>query len=140
MKIQNVGVAGFLYHEGKVLVVRRAPHETMFAGYYELPGGGVEFGEEPDTAIVREFKEETNLDVEMIAPYMTFSYVTKNDTVHTVEVVYLVKLVGDINTLRLSDEHDDYRWISQEEVDTLTISPEVKRNIHEGFQKIQNAF
>jgi ADP-ribose pyrophosphatase YjhB (NUDIX family) len=52
---------------GKILMVR---HQTASRNYWTLPGGGVNGGEELEQAAVREVKEETGLDVNVV--YLLF--------------------------------------------------------------------
>lgn len=49
-------------HAGEVLLTRRAWSSSQ-GGRWEFPGGKIELGEEPGVALVREVKEELNLDV-----------------------------------------------------------------------------
>ncbi len=56
-------VIGFIENsEGQILVTRRALNTPM-GGYWELPGGKIELFESSQAALVREIKEELNLDV-----------------------------------------------------------------------------
>jgi len=48
---------------GVVLIKRKYP---PFQNYYALPGGFIEKGETPERALIREVKEETNLDVKIV--------------------------------------------------------------------------
>lgn len=57
--------------DGRILLVRLASHVPE-SGRWGLPGGGLEWGESPEEALVREFLEETGL----------------NATVHGVEGIY----------------------------------------------------
>ena len=47
--------------EKKVLLMRRAPGKA-FAGYWEFPGGKVEENETPEQCLMRELKEELNIE------------------------------------------------------------------------------
>lgn len=50
---------------GKILLAKH--HDlTIDKVYWCLPGGGVEAGETPEQAVVRELKEETNLDIRVV--------------------------------------------------------------------------
>jgi NAD+ diphosphatase len=51
----------FLNNKGKFLASRRA--REPFKGTYDLPGGFIEYGESAEAAIIREIKEETQLDI-----------------------------------------------------------------------------
>jgi len=50
-----------------MLLCRISPQIAEWAGYWTLPGGGIEFGEHPADSAIREVKEETGLDVALVA-------------------------------------------------------------------------
>lgn len=67
----NVRVYGLLIHDRSVLLIDeevRGRHITKF------PGGGLEFGEGPADCIVREFAEETGIDVRVAAHVYTTDF------------------------------------------------------------------
>jgi len=136
-KYQKITVGGLLIKDDKVLVVRRSSAEPYLTGYYELPGGKVDFGDHPKESLEREFMEEVNLKVIALHPYRVFTYISDKGNRHTVELVYFVQLDDDIKNIKLSEEHDDFKWISAEEVDDLQISDEIKMNIKVGFKEIE---
>ena len=57
----------------QILIAKR-PNKKHLSGFWEFPGGKVEKGESPENALVREVKEELNIDInnKCIAP-LTFS-------------------------------------------------------------------
>ena len=57
----------------QILIAKR-PNKKHLSGFWEFPGGKVEKGESPEYALVREVKEELNIDInnKCIAP-LTFS-------------------------------------------------------------------
>jgi 8-oxo-dGTP diphosphatase len=57
-----VAAAALLDTQGRVLIGRR-PAGKNLAGLWEFPGGKVEPGESPEAALIRELKEELDLDV-----------------------------------------------------------------------------
>jgi 8-oxo-dGTP diphosphatase len=48
-----------------LLAKRHQPDNPQIHGKWEFPGGGIDFGEEPEQALLREVKEETGLDVKI---------------------------------------------------------------------------
>ncbi len=58
-----VAAAALIDGEGRVLITQRPSHKA-FGGLWEFPGGKVEPGEAPESALVRELKEELDMTVE----------------------------------------------------------------------------
>lgn len=133
---QKVGVTAFIYHKTKVLIVQRAKHEKFLPGYWEMPGGKVDFSEAPEDALKREIKEEIDLDIKVIRPYSTFSYTSDDNQRHTVDIQFMVEATGDINDIKLSKNHDDYKWIDQDELNNYQVSELMKKTILQGFKTV----
>jgi 8-oxo-dGTP diphosphatase len=73
MKIVLVAAVALVDKDGRVLLSKRPAHKQL-GGLWEFPGGKVEQGERPETALIRELKEELGIDVaeSCLAP-LTFS-------------------------------------------------------------------
>ncbi|MBH8605036.1 NUDIX hydrolase [Thermoactinomyces sp. CICC 10522] len=136
---QKIICRGFLYHQGKTLLIQRSLTELTMPGFYELPGGKVDFGEDPEEALKREFREEVNMDVEIVRPYQIFSYVSEYTNQHLVEIVFLVRLLSDPSLIRLSEDHSDYQWVSvKDDVPHGPLNEFTKRAISAGFQTVSS--
>lgn len=106
----TVVVAAALYDtEGRLFAARRsAPPEL--AGRWELPGGKVEPGEEPERALVRELREELGVEAEPLARVpgewpLKPGYVLR---------VWRCRLrSGDPRPLQ---DHDELRWLTADEI------------------------
>ena len=61
MKIILVSAVALIDPDGRVLLAQRPPGKSL-AGLWEFPGGKVEPGESPETALIRELKEELGID------------------------------------------------------------------------------
>ena len=61
MKIILVSAVALIDPDGRVLLAQRPPGKSM-AGLWEFPGGKVEPDESPETALIRELKEELGID------------------------------------------------------------------------------
>lgn len=75
--------------DGILLVKRKNPPEG-----WALPGGFVDYGESIESAAVREAKEETGLDVELIRQFHTYSDPGRDPRHHTITTVFLAKAKG----------------------------------------------
>ena len=59
-----------------------------------LPGGFVDIGESVEEALVREMKEETDLDVEIVSLLNVYSEPSRDPRFHTASVVYICTAEG----------------------------------------------
>lgn len=75
--------------QGVVLVRRRHPPSG-----WALPGGFVEYGESLEQAAVREAREETSLDVELVRQFHTYSEPGRDPRGHTVSTVFVARASG----------------------------------------------
>ncbi len=133
-------VAGFLplYDCGKTLLLRRRSSKSFLSGYYELPGGKVESGEDPINAIEREFFEETGLNIKALEPFHTYSSLISKENIQYVQIAYLVECKESISNLRLSKEHQSYLIASEDDLGNLLITEEEMGTIFKGFKKFIN--
>ncbi len=124
MKGYGLTVRGIIKNDsGEILIVKRHPKSKTDPEMWELPGGKVERGEFFADALVREIKEETNLDVEI----GDFCEAVQNDYSHkrTVQLMmYLINVEGEV---KISDEHTEFMWASIEKIKTLDISTSLKK-------------
>jgi A/G-specific adenine glycosylase len=63
----SIIATGVLIHQGRVFIQKRLD-AGVWAGFWEFPGGRVEPGETPEEAIVREYREETEMEVRVTQP------------------------------------------------------------------------
>lgn len=61
MKVVLVSAVALIDPDGRVLLAKRPEGKSM-AGLWEFPGGKVEEGETPETALIRELQEELGID------------------------------------------------------------------------------
>ena len=104
MKAYGLTVRGIIKNNDKILIVKRHPKSRTDPEMWELPGGKVEKGEFFADALVREIKEETNLDVKV----GDFCDAVQNDYMHkrTVQIMmYFDEVEGEV---KISDEHTDW--------------------------------
>lgn len=85
-------VDAFIITEGKYVLIERG--NPPFQGRWALPGGFVDVGETVEAAARREAREETGLDVELLALLGVYSDPARDPRGHTVSVVYLARPAG----------------------------------------------
>ena len=98
--------------DDKYLVTKRSKSETTFPEYWDIPGGLVEYGELPKNAVIRETKEEINLNIIPTKVIHEDSNLDEKKDMIFIRLVYLCKLVDDIKNIKLDyEEHSEYRLI-----------------------------
>jgi 8-oxo-dGTP diphosphatase len=77
-------------HPGELVFIERASEPIGLA----LPGGFIDEGESAPDAAIREMKEETGLDVELIELFHVYSDPARDKRRHTMSVVYIGRATG----------------------------------------------
>lgn len=98
--------------DGKILLLRRAITDTFEPDTWSLPGGKIEKGESPAEAVVREVKEETNIDI--ISPVLILKKEIKNGSIYYFNCT--LKTEDELSKLILdNEEHINQGLYSKEQ-------------------------
>jgi 8-oxo-dGTP diphosphatase len=103
--------------DGKVLLLREAStnKEGTNLGRYCNPGGRLNPGETYEDGLRREVMEETGLSIELLYPiYVGEWHPVINGIPHQIIAIFTVCKAGS-SEVKLSEEHDDYKWIKAED-------------------------
>jgi 8-oxo-dGTP diphosphatase len=87
-------VDALIIYDGKIVLIRRK--NPPFKGRFALPGGFVEVRETVEAAVVREAKEETGLEIELVKLLGVYSEPLRDPRGHTVSICYLAKGRGKL--------------------------------------------
>ena len=103
--------------EGKILIAQRNLNKSQ-GGLWEFPGGKIESGETKEEAIVREIKEELNMNIKVDSFFDEKIYEYPDKT---------IRLIA-LNCSMISDsyevlEHEDIKWISEDEFKAYEFAP-----------------
>ena len=109
--------------DGKILILKRHPKSKTDPGMWELPGGKVENGEHFTDALIREIKEETDLEGEV----GDFCEAVQNDYAHKRSVQLIMYLENVEGEVKISDEHTDWMWADLDKIKTLDISTSLEK-------------
>lgn len=122
--IKNVVGAVIMNENNEVLILERKKDDFM-GGISELPSGNLELGETIEDGMLREVKEETNLDVKNISKYInSFDYISGSGK-KARQYNFLVEVNSTENIILT--EHDAYKWQSIDEaIKNEKITDEVK--------------
>jgi mutator protein MutT len=112
---------------GQYLFIKRADHDSM-PRLWEVPGGKMEYGEEPKDSLKREVMEEAGLEVEVLNPFCVVTHKAKDKQM--IRIVFKTKLIGD-NNVKLSSEHSQFKWsdFSDVEIPKSYFLKEVYKNL-----------
>ncbi|MBU4381347.1 NUDIX domain-containing protein [Candidatus Parcubacteria bacterium] len=117
----GVAVKALIKRNDKFLILHKSSEEDINPNSYDIPGGRISFGETLKEALEREILEETGLDVTVgrILEAWTF---TKNNSFQLTGINYLCSYSS--GKVRLSAEHDSYKWVCVKDILTSGNYPE----------------
>jgi 8-oxo-dGTP diphosphatase len=117
-----VSVKGVCVRDGKVLLMREG---SSLGGEWELPGGGLDFGEDIRAGFMREIREETGLKVTEMSKDPVYIWTTRVDKWSGMDWYYTLVLAYRIELESLdfkpSEECLELRFFSQEELVALKL-------------------
>ena len=91
-------VKGLYVKDGKILLTKEAPD---LADKWELPGGGLSWGEDPHAGLVREIKEELNLEVTSVSKQPVYVWMDRFEGCRNMDWYYSVVLAYRIDLANL---------------------------------------
>jgi ADP-ribose pyrophosphatase YjhB (NUDIX family) len=115
---------------GRVLLCRMAP--SIVAGeVWTLPGGGLQFGEAPEAAVLRELDEETGQGGEVVRLVEVSDRLLRLEsrpgTVHAIRIVYEVRVTGGSLRDEAEGTTDACSWLTLEEAGRLNLNDLARR-------------
>jgi len=98
-------------HKNKYLLLKRS-EENSSSGEWTFPGGKIENGENPEEAALRELKEETGLNGEIIETGE--AYISEGELGHW--KIFPSHIEVDQKEIELNHEHSKHKWLSLEQL------------------------
>ena len=119
--------------ESLILIKRKY---DPYKGSWALPGGFVEWGETVESAVVREAKEETGLEVDIIGMVGVYSDPERDPRGHTVTVCYLTRKTG--GSLKADTDASSARYFSKDEILKLKLAFDHDIILKDAFKLLDN--
>ena len=114
MKTQRLRISAYaLIHDNcHVLLCRLSKELPEWEGCWTLPGGGLEFGESPEEAVIREVEEETGLKIRVTNVAGIDSLVVHRDheDFQGIRIIYHAEVTGGELRHELSGSTDRCEW------------------------------
>ena len=116
--------------DGRILLCRTAPG-VVPEPVWMLPGGGLEFGESPEAAVVRELEEESGLigtpeRLVDVSDRMMLN-VDGAERLHAIRIVYRARVTGGTLRDETDGSTDRCAWFTPQEASQLNLSEIVRR-------------
>ncbi|MFB7663967.1 NUDIX domain-containing protein [Kitasatospora sp. NPDC056138] len=118
---------------GRLLLIHKTDNDL-----WALPGGGHDIGESVAETVVREVREETGYEVEVVAvtglytdPHHVMAY-DDGEVRQQFSICFRARPIG--GSLRTSEESKEVRWVQPADLDTLVIHPSMRLRIEHGLE------
>lgn len=125
MRHFNIRVYGILKHENRVLV---SDEYIKGNNITKFPGGGLEYGEGTIDCLKREFKEELNIEVDVLSHFYTTDFFVASafsTNSQVISVYYIVKPIEELNITTSKKKFDfkekkegaqSFRWVNSDSI------------------------
>ncbi len=107
----RVRICGICIKEGQILLINHKGIGEK-GQLWAPPGGGLDFGESVEQTLIREYQEETGLDIEVKEFLFTNEFLAP--PLHSIELFFRIEIKGGILTKGKDPEMDEHRQIIQE--------------------------
>ncbi|MFC1964466.1 NUDIX hydrolase [Chloroflexota bacterium] len=118
--------------DGRILLVKHVPERGGFwQGKWICPGGELESGETIEEGIKREVKEETRLDIDLLAPVPPFDRIVRSNdeiSLHVIYIDYLARVTG--GELEPESDVGEAIWMEKERI------PEIWTELHDDTKRL----
>ncbi|MFN8672365.1 MAG: (deoxy)nucleoside triphosphate pyrophosphohydrolase [Candidatus Sericytochromatia bacterium] len=105
-------VAAIIINENKILCTQRGLSKYSYTSEkYEFPGGKIDIGETKEEALIREIKEELEMDINIEKEFFTVHHEYPD-----FKIIMHSFICKSENTQLVLKEHIDFKWLKKEEL------------------------
>ncbi|USN96430.1 MAG: reverse transcriptase-like protein [Candidatus Nomurabacteria bacterium] len=108
---QRIAIRAIIKQEDMILLLRRSSGRESILGLYELPGGRLDYGEQPEDALRRYLHEDVGLHIGKAKLFDVVTYIDRDDrNIQYAVITYSVTLASGHHEPRLSENYDQHVW------------------------------
>lgn len=134
----QIGIGAIIEHieSEKILLLHRSPNIEFSSNKWDDVGGRMNQFENPEKTLQREVNEETGIiNFEVVKPIDVSHYFRGEKKAENEMIVINYWCRTSESKVYLSEEHDDFRWVSPKEGLELTEDPQINRVIKRFIQE-----
>lgn len=110
---QKLSVRAIIVEDAKMLLLKRSSGRETILGKYELPGGKMAYGEQPEDALRRYLHDDAGLHIQSAKLFDAVAYIDHDDRdIQYGVLVYTVVLSAQKHPMKLSGNYNKYKWYS----------------------------
>lgn len=122
---QRIAVRAIIKKDAKTLIVRRAAGRDSILGKYELPGGKLHYGEQPEDALARLVHADLGVVMNTAQLFDVLTYIDHDDRdIQYVFILYLVSLAE--SRISLGDNYSHYLWKKVSDIQQTQLTESTK--------------
>ena len=137
----RVGAYALCTDDDERILLARLSAEEVDVGAWTLPGGGIDFGEHPDAAVIRELEEETGYvgEIEDVAGVFSHVYprsrAAQGRDLHFLGILYHVRILGGELRDEIGGSTDTAAWLAREELAERRLVEIAQRGVELAFAR-----
>ena len=106
---------------------------------WDLPGGRLNWGEQPRVGVKREVLEELCIDIEPLAVFDAVAFVGLSGRPHLAVIHLCERTHPSQEIMKQEEEISQFRWISEEELEEVPMLPEYRKVLRRRFAELKEA-
>ena len=137
----RVGAYALCTDDRDRILLARLSFEEVDVGAWTLPGGGIDFGEHPDAAVIRELEEETGYlgEIEDVAGVFSHVYrqsrAAQGRDLHFLGILYHVRIVGGELRDEVGGSTDTAAWLTRAELAERRLVEIARQGVEIAFER-----
>ena len=120
---QRISVRAIITQDEKALLLKRATGRESILGLYELPGGRINYGEQPEDALRRYLHDDAGLHIDKSSLFDVVTYIDHDDRdIQYAVITFQATVASGHHDLHLSENYSEYIWESSSSIQSNTIT------------------